>query len=244
MNPFSLRFLCGCFIAAVCVKTASAQNPSPDSLQQAALNHITSGFYKSIGQQALLYNGPEYPFHLNTIKGNAYFNDMRDWQAGTITYDGFTYQNIKMLYDINRDVVAVLMPDNYSMFSPLNKRLESFSIGERNFVNMPGSPSLKAGIYNLLYNGKVAVLGKSFKSIQASASTSGRPEQFFKLSQSYFLGRNTVYHSIGSQSAMLNVLKDKKKELQQYIKTNKLKFGKNPEQVMVLIAAEYDRLTH
>jgi len=59
----------------------------------------------------------------------------------------------------------------------------------------------------------------------------------------YYLYKNGTYYSVSSEGSFLNVLKDKKKDLQQYIKANKLKFKKyQREDAMAKVAAYYDHL--
>jgi hypothetical protein len=54
--------------------------------------------------------------------------------------------------------------------------------------------------------------------------------------------KNNTYYPISSQGSLLSVFKDKKKELQQYIRSNEIKYRKEPEDAMVKIATYYDHL--
>ena len=73
----------------------------------------------------------------------------------------------------------------------------------------------------------------------------GAPENYFNAKDEYFLKKgNTYYNLSASQGSILKLLKDKKSELQQYIKSNKIRFRDNPEDALARIAAQYDHLTN
>jgi hypothetical protein len=108
----------------------------------------------------------QYTFHSNAIHGNAYYDNNSNWEAGSVTYDGIFSDHVKLLYDIYLDRVAVLLYDNYSMFSLLPERLESFNVGEKQFINIgvkESSFGLKPGIYAVLFQKKVTLLAKQFQ---------------------------------------------------------------------------------
>lgn len=234
----------GCLLITASVKNSSGQTISPDSAQQIAYNKIVATFYKQIEPEKLLYNGRGYLYHPNSIRGDAYFTDDKTLHNGTVVYDSIYYNNVSLMYDVYADVVAVLMPNKYSMVMLHNSRLLAFTVDEHKFVNLPADEDkvIKAGNHEVLYDGKVQAFGKYSKSLQSAYSTSGAPEQFFKGSKSFYLKKNGKYYVAGSESAVLKVFEDKKKELKQFIKTKQIKFRRNPEQALALIAAEYDRL--
>jgi hypothetical protein len=146
-----------------------------------------------------------------------------------------------------KDVVAVRLYNKFSIFSLLNERVQSFDLLNHHFIYIKSdslnvNSHIGTGFYDQLYKGNLQVLVKRSKSLQ---NTSGMAtiETYFTSSKSYYLKKGDSYYSVSSQSSLLNVLKDKKKELQQYIKASKIKFKDNPEQAMALIAAQYDEIS-
>ncbi|WP_183568467.1 hypothetical protein [Mucilaginibacter sp. SP1R1] len=219
---------------------------SDTTLQKVAVANIADAYNQAIGQQSRLFNGPEYNLYNPIIKGNACFADVSTFTPGTVTYDGIFYKNVPMLYDLYKDVVGVLLYNKFSRFALLNERLESFDLLGHHFIYLKtdslNTTSPGAGIYDQLYKGNLEVLVKRSKSIQ-NATTTTTIESFFTSKVTYYLKKGDSYYSIGGQSTLLKVLKDKKKELQQYIKANKIKFKKTPEEALVAIAARYDELS-
>jgi hypothetical protein len=229
-------------------RSAAAQ-PTAAVSQKNAMNNALNFYSGALGDQSPIYNGPEYyPFDPR-IKGNAYFLDVNGFTAGSVYYDGVRYNGVPMLYDIYSDKVVVLLYNHYSKFSLLNERVKSFSFLDHQFINirpdsLPANSAIKAGFYDLLYSGKLQVLVKRSKDMQTTSGSFSAPETYFNLVTRYYLKKNNTYYAITSRGTLMDVLKDRKKELQQYIKSNQIKFRKQPEEAMVKIASYYDHLTN
>jgi hypothetical protein len=228
-------------------KSALGQTATNDtSVQRIALAHITDTYNTAIGQQSRLYNGPEYDLYNPNIKGNAYFSDINSFSSGTVTYDGILYKDVPMMYDLNKDVVAVMLYNKFSRFSLLKERVQSFDLLNHHFIYIRTDSlnvnSINTGFYDQLYSGNLEVLVKRSKAIQSTSGTNNI-ETYFTSSKSFYLKKGNNYYSIGGQGTLLSILKDKKKELQQYIKANKIKFNRTPEEAMVAIAVRYDELS-
>src|SRR5260221_13613266 len=237
-----------CFLSIIINKHSFAQTTTADnSLQQSTFNNAVNLYYTSLGEESPLFNGPEYYFYDPHIKGNAYFLDNNGFTTGSVYYDGMLYSGVPLLYDLYSDKVITLLYNHYSKFSLLNERVKSFDYLDHHFVNINtdtinNTANMKPGFYDELYNGKSQVLVKISKDIQTI--TSGTAENYFNLTTRYFFKKNRTYYSIYSQGSLINVLKDRKKELQQYIRANQIKFRSNPEEAMVKIASYYDNLTN
>ena len=241
-----------CLIVISCIflsKRSRGQTSIGDTTgQQVALTRITDAYNKAIGQQSRLYNGQEHNPYSPFIKGTAYFSDVNDFNPGTVTYDGIFYKDVPMMYDLYKDVVVAQLYNKFSTYCLINERVQSFDLLHHHFVYIVAdSLNVKVGIntgfYDQLYSGNnLAVLVKRSKAIQ-STSSSNTIETYFTSSKSFYLRKGNNYYSISGQSSLLNILKDKKKDLQQYIKTNKIKFKKAPEETMVAIVSRYDELS-
>lgn len=228
---------------------SSAQLTGVDSSsQQHAFNNAVSLLSTSLGEQSPLYNGPEYYFYDPTIKGNAYFMEVNSFTTGAVSYDGHSFVGVQMLYDLFSDNVAVLLYNHFTKFYLLKEKTKSFDFLGHHFVNINtdtvnNKSAIKSGYYDELYNGKTEVLVKRSKSVQTTSGIGGL-EKYYSPSTDYYLRKNKIYYSVSSQGDMLDILKDKKKDLQQYIKANKIKFRKDPEDAMVKIASYYDHITN
>ena len=238
-----------CLIVVLKSEVSIAQAAHIDSSQNNPVNALTAYFNTALGEESPLYNGPEYYFYSPVIKGNAYVFDANAFNPGSVFYDGIKYSSVPMLYDIYKDEVVVLLYNNFSKFTLVKPRVQWFNLLDHHFVNVNAdtlgiNSPLKSGYYDELYKGKLQVLVRREKSQQNNSNGMGILETYFSATRDIFLRKNNAYYPVGSAGTLLNILKDRKKELQQYIKTNGIKFRSDPEQAMVRIASYYDHLTN
>jgi len=244
---------CTCFtllLSILCLiisKNSYAQVVRTDSSsQQSAFNNSLALYYNSVGKESPLYNGVEYTFYDPLIKGNAYFLDTKAFAPGNVYYDRVLFNNVPMLYDLYADKVVVLLYNNFTKFSLINQKVTAFDYLDHHFVNIDAdtianNTLIKSGFYDELYKGRVQVLARRAKSIQNRIGY--EVESYFDLTQDYYIRKGSVYYSVSSQGTLLSIFKDKKRELQQYARTNDIKYRRNPEEAMVKIATYYDQLT-
>lgn len=224
--------------------------PRDSSSQQNAFNYAVRLFHSSVGQGSALYNGPEYFAYDALIKSNAYFMDVNVFTAGSVFYNGEFYTGVPMLYDLYTDDVAVLLYNHFSEYYLIKQKVKSFDFFGHHFINIPldslkENSVIKPGYYDELYKGKIEVLIKRAKTIQERNNGSTSIESYFtSTTRTLFIRKNSVYYSITSQGSLINVLKDEKNALQQFIKSRQIKFKKDPEDAMVKIADYYDHLTN
>ena len=216
---------------------------------QASLDKQIANYYIAIGQQSRLYSGKEYYYYDRVIKGTPLFPlNVQSWETGEVTYDGFKYQGVPMMYDIYQDIVVVLLYNHFSMYSLINDKVKDFSFSGHHFVriNIDTIPNDKSGLttgfYEQLYAGKCQVVARHAKTIQHNASVENSLETNFLEAHDYFLRKGKTWYKVNSQGALFSVLKDKKPALQKYLKDHNLVFNDNPELALSLLAAYYDRL--
>jgi len=245
-NSLANIFFLFCLFCCSCLKAQT--NRTDSSSQQYAFNNAVNKFYASQGNQSPLFNGPEYYLYDPHIKGNAYFMENSAFAAGAVLYDGIWYNNVQMIYDIYKDQVVILLYNHFSKIYLINEKVEGFDYLDHHFKNImsdtiANKAELKSGIYDELYNGKTEVLVKRYKNIQTTNGGFSGPESFFDSHRSLFIKKGRNYFEISGKGSLLDVLKDKKKELDSYIKSANIKFRKDPENAMVKIANYYDQLT-
>ena len=224
--------------------------PGDSSSQQNAFDYAVRIFHSSVGEGSALYNGPEYFAYDASIKNNAYFMDVNVFTAGSVFYNGAFYTGVPMLYDLYTDDVTVLLYNHFSKFYLIKEKVKSFDFLGHHFINisldsLKENSVIKPGYYDELYKGRIEVLVKRTKTIQERNNGSTSIESYFTSpTRTLFIRKNNVYYSITGQGSLINVLKDKKNELQQFIKAGQIRFKKDPEDAMVKILTYYDHLTN
>jgi hypothetical protein len=248
MKKHILRVHFFCFLSIFFISRSFSQAAYSDSVNS---QQTVSHFYKSIGEESRLYNGHEYQPYDPQIKNSALFPyDAKTWAPGDINYDDVLYNNVPMMYDVYKDAVVVLLYNKFSMFSLLSNRVRDFAFLNHRFIRLDADQisdnqvGLTTGFYEQLYTGKIEVLAKRSKTIQTSINIATTPETYFYEKNNYYLKKGNAYYKIGSKSSILKILKDKKSELQKYLKQNSINYKDNPEDAMAKIASYYDRLTN
>jgi len=243
-----LRISLLCFLSTLFASSSFAQTKAADS---ASLQLVSASFYKAVGQASRLYNGHEYESYNPQIKNNALFPyDAKGWAIGEVNYDDVTYSGVSMMYDIYKDVVVVQLYNHFSMFALLSERVHDFSFSDHHFIRIDAKQiadnkaDLSTGFYEQLYSGKTEILAKRRKNIQNSSNTAITIETFFSATDDYYLKKGNIYYKIGSQGSILKILKDKKSEIQKYLKQNNIRYRDNEEFAMVKMVSYYDQITN
>lgn len=226
---------------------AQASSQADTGSQQNARKNARSLYYSSLGKESPLYNGTAYYLYDPIIKGNAYYSDVNAFTRGSVDYDNMHFTNVPMLYDIYADAVVILLYNHFSTVALIKDKVNSFDFLDHHFIRIDtvtflNNPVIKPGFYDEVYNGQSQVLVKTSKDIQTTSNIQTL-ENYFELSKSFFIRKNNIYYTFSSQGSLLDILKDKKKELQKYIKQNHIRYRSNPEDAMVKIASYYDQLT-
>jgi hypothetical protein len=239
------------FLAVLLIKTTAWAQSPVDSSSNYQINpayaNIVTDFYKKIGSESRLYNGILYDFYDPTIIDNAYFENVNTWSKGSVIYDGYVYNNASLLYDLYTDQLVMLFYNKFLKIALITEKIRSFDLLDHHFIylkNDPSNPnSLNTGFYANLYEGKIKVFARYSKSIQHSSNISGTITSTFTPNTDYYIFKDGKYYKTNGQGSFLDVLKNHKKEIKQFLKNNKIIFKTSPELSMTAIAAYYDSLT-
>lgn len=196
------------------------------------------------GNQAAIYNGTIHISYSSEIEGIAYFYSV-EWQKGNVLYDDIYYENILMKYDMVKDQLIVKAKEIEGfpivLFSP---RVKEFSLLGSKFIRVDNTTTgsfLQTGFYQQLTQGKVIALARVTKNISEKI-IDNKVDRKFKEKVKYYIFKDNLYYSIDKKNDLLNILKEHKKEVQGFIKENKLNFRKDLENVIISVAEFYNHL--
>jgi hypothetical protein len=235
------------FIACVlCAGNCWAQTGAADtSLRHKQTDFAQNLFVTQIGQQSKIANGAEYSFYGPIYRGSPYFMSGREWNKGTITFNNVVYKNISILYDKYQDLLVLLHFNKFQQYSLYGPRVQSFDLLNHHFVYLADeseSPQIKNGFYEELYKGKVNLYARHETLMEDSAGVTTVYKKFYH-QDSYFIKRDEKYFKVKSRGDVASVLKERKKELEKYAKTNKLDFSDNRQQALIQIVTYYEQLS-
>ena len=213
---------------------------SSDSSFQYAINQYATSFHS----HDILYNGSEYIDYNGIIVGTPFFSSDY-YTVGNIEYNGLSYSNLFLLYDIVRDALVLLynMPSGKSVQMELCKeRTNSFTINNHTFVYLPNDTISKVpdkpGFYELLNNGDVKVFAKRQK-IKREVIEPTKVYIEFDYHSDYYVYLKTNYFEVYSKRSVLNVLKDKKKEVRQFMHDSNINYRQDREHAIVEMVKYY-----
>lgn len=178
------------------------------------------------------------------INGNQFlFTNL--FLPGTISLNGYVYNNILLRYDINSD--EIMIPAGPDEITQLNKEVvDSFSLSfderEYKFIKTDGDTlnSLKDfnGYLYVLYKQESALYIKYKKNI-APGITATSDGDFFQ-THKVFLLKDRKTFLITSKKELFNVLKDHSDVLKSFIKENRLKVSKKSPESYSPVIRHYD----
>ncbi|OQP66864.1 hypothetical protein A3860_00400 [Niastella vici] len=194
-----------------------------------------------IEKQSRLYNGIEHLGYAFKIKGHAYFLQ-RELQTGSVVYDGLEFVNVPMLYDLLKDQVVVQHFNGFTKIGLVHEKVTAFTLNGHHFIRLDSllGPPIITGYYDEVYTGRLKVLVKRGKYIEETIKD--ELEREFIQKDLFFIQKEGTYYAIKNYKGLLALLKDRSKEVRQYLRKNRIKYRKGPENAIVKATAYYDSL--
>lgn len=217
---------------------------SDSSFYASALLNAKALYHHAFDNQSALYNGSQYGEYLFTFNngGHPFFNSAQP-ALGSIIYDGIQYDSVLMRYDETRDVVVInAYTDRIQLHS---EKIKSFNLFNASFIRIEKdslTPNLPVtGFYNVLYNGKLSLLKKQIKVVREDI-VSNELLHFADEKDHYFIKKYDGLYAVRSKNDLLKIFKDRKKEVQQFIKANNLNFRNDRQNMLTKTTVYYDNL--
>lgn len=228
---------------ALC-RPGKAQDAVADStFSKAAYDNAVNTWYKNTDKQSRLYNGWLHIGYSHKIEGNAYYPG-REWQKGTVIYDGLSFPDVLMMYDVYKDELIV-QHFHKLMLNLHNEKVKEFSFGNSRFIRIERDSAkrmtLSTGFYQEMHKGKISFLVKRQKIMEETITDV--LEQKFLSKNYYYVNRNETWHAVKTYKDLLAVFKDHQKEVRQHLKKNKVRYRKDKENAILLAVQHIDAIT-
>jgi len=220
---------------------ASAQSlePTGGKLPE-AYDSAAVTYFSNQSRTLAIHNGRVF-YGYPGMLGHAFYPDETTWQNGSIQYDETWYHNVSFMYDILKDEIVVLHPNTIPL-RLFSERVQRFSYQDKVFVrfNPDKDNIIKSGFYQRLIDGNATILVKRIKRIEEKIEGNQVERRFIPADQ-YYLLKDGSYHAIGKQKSLINLLKDSRQNISQYLKQRKLKFKTGKEETIIAIAEFYNQ---
>jgi len=244
MNRVFIGLFAFFFLHAVATPLHAQNVPSDTSFRQASINKLVALYHTSVGPASNLYNGTQYEFYPFPFQESHPYFETSSFTSGTVTYSGVTYTGVPLLYDIVRDELVLLHYDSIHRVSLVNENTASFSLAGHHFIRIERDSTQKvlpAGFYDELHQGQVSFLVKRTKDLEEVIDNRNVVSRVV-YKKRYFVLNGGAYYAVKNKKALLRLFKDKKNEIQQFIKQDKISFKRNEEMAMKSVVAYYDQL--
>jgi hypothetical protein len=177
------------------------------------------------------------------VVGDEFFFS-KDWLPGDVNINEITFHNVLLRYDIYNDQLLA----NYSRMTivQLNKELiREFTLIHGNqkdtFKNFSGGKDNPVnGFGQVLYEGNIYLIIKHEKRIQQLA-VDNKYDEFYQLRTVYIL-KGDKFNKVNGKRDLLNILSDRKQQVQAYIRENKIRVRKKDPESYIPVVKFYDTL--
>ncbi|MCD7936864.1 MAG: hypothetical protein LUG98_08395 [Tannerellaceae bacterium] len=230
-------FLCIlCIPFSICAQETSVSTDHISGL-------ITKYQEESVSHAAI-YTGKEHMKYPLYYKEHPFLVSDK-YATGTLMYDNVFYPEVhlKLDYYTNELVLntpgghynIVLSPDRFQYAT-----LHGYYLIYHQRDNRPASPP--TGYYAQLYEGTYGIMKRLVVELQETI-TNTQLSYTFKTGMRFYVLKGDRFYSANSQGALLNIFKDKKRELKQFIRSNHLNFNQDPDRFLIEVVKQYEKIT-
>jgi hypothetical protein len=226
-----------CLILIFCCSVKTFAIKGNDDEKQA-----TVYLQDTVKENQILYNGRIWRNLYSRIQEDQFLFS-RDFIQGSLTIGGETFKGIQLKYDIFKDELLTPVEDGIIQ---LNKEMiDSFSLTYNNrdykFIKMrEDSVSTSKSYFEILYEGKSSLYVKHLKKIEKMA-VEGKYDKFYQVNRIYLVKGNK-FITVTRKSDFLKVLEDKKTQVREFLKKNKLRITEKVPETFIPVLMYYDNL--
>ncbi len=213
--------------------------------QSAGTSQSPEDLYSEIfSAQLLVYNGHVYTKFPEPYDGSPIYGDDL-WNEGSISYDNQVYKGIDLFYDTNQEVLVVehFDKDGYpTYFSPNYERVDFFTLNDTKFIKISDSVAqannIRSGYFQELFLDEIGMYAKR-KTGLYKEQKQGKFIPTFKNEDTYYLKYQGTYFPIRTKGSIKKVLRDFKKQINQFDRQQNLLFFDDNREHSLLKIIQY-----
>lgn len=221
------------------------------SRETSSFHNAVNLYHRFLSPERGLYDGSEYtygayyPFIIN--EGHPFFQS-KNFDTGAVFYNNVLYENVSLLFDIVKEELLINDPSHIYIIKLNTERIGWFIISGHTFVRLiPGNTNnipLNSGFYDLLYNGNITLFKKVSKTLKENSASGEGINEYAVESDEYFIKKNNQYYKVKNKKSLMPIMNNSKKEVEQFIRKNKLNLKKNMDYALTKIVAYYDGINN
>lgn len=219
-----------------------------DSLfYQKATQNTISLYHENIGYHSKLFNGSQYASYPYQFKQGHPFFISDEFENGSLVYNQVLFSNVKLLYNEVSDLLIIKDQTHFTQL--IAQQVASFTIHDHNFIrikneSLQNKSKMPEGFYQVIFDGKVKAFSKEKKVILDDISSASEGiKRYIVVKNSFYIKKENDYYLIGKKKDIINLFSKNKKEINDFIKRNKLDFKENKMELISKVSAYYDQLS-
>lgn len=241
MNRYkSLEFYCKLFwIVSLFFITHEVNTQELEKFND-PINEIIAVSEDFLGADDELVNGKIYYQNNLNAQGHPFYLS-NEWLPSELMINGKSHDNQQLKYDIENDEVAAIIQQKggATYVITLNKNyLDEFTLANHLFINNKhlNIKEAKKHFLEQIYSGNFSFYANHTKLFVRQYNNKTPYGKYAKTSSAYFLIDKNVTYRISSKKVLLRHFESHKKEINKYMKVNKIKFNKaSVEQLKMLM---------
>lgn len=210
-----------------------------------SLKNALSVYHKFLPNPSGLYNGSQYVVYAYLIKDDHPYFKSDSMKVSNISYDSVVYENVPLLYDIVKEMLVINDPFKMYKISLINEKINGFKLLDHEFIRIvPDSSNrhvMSTGFYDRLYNGRVILYERERKEMQ-EVIVNQQVQHLIIPQDNFYLQVGGKFYSVNRKRTLLRLLNSRRKEIQQFIRKNKLNYRLDKENTLVKVITYYDAL--
>jgi hypothetical protein len=150
---------------------------------------------------------------------------------------------VQLLFDLSIDQVIV-EHDRGSPVRLIPEKVQQFTMLGHTFVRLvkDDKNKLSDGFYDQLYHGKSKVYAKHSKRYRETLQAP-KVIPSFDEGVRYYVVKDGNFHVVKTKGSVLQVLSDRKSELKNFLRKNRIRYNDDREKTIVRLTEFYDSLT-
>lgn len=203
-----------------------------------------SNYKTATNKSQNLYNGRRY-FLNDPISDEHQFYIERQWQTGSVIYDGQQFDSLSLMYDIHKD--QLIIKDLHNNFLLLVvERVQAFDINQHHFKRMiPGEnlpTNMSTGFYDILYDGNTKFIIRRKKDRQEKI-VDMKIIPLYESKDNYYIFRHNTYWPVRKRKSVLALFPEHGRELRRLVRRKGISYRKNREQAIVEMVRYFDEIS-
>ncbi len=225
------------------IPMGSCAQYSDTAIRSAAIANALLQYKQFTKPPTALYNGQQYIDYVLTLQEGQPFFGSADYDSGVVMYDHLLYEGLPLKFDLVLNELVTIDPTKHFDISLFHNKISYFQIHGHTFIRIVKDSSihsLNTGFYDRLFNGKsIQLLKKEERKIMTYVTERDGVRNVIESKQDFYVYANQEYHKTNNKISLLNVLYNKRDELNQYIRKNKLRFTKEQIDLTMIKIADY-----